>query len=548
METKSKKKLKTFSERIPEAQDSYSDVEAAKSYIEASRSGPVALQERLFVRQILKKYGHNTYLKVLDLGTGPGWIPTLLAKARPQWKIVALDSSSAMLDYARKYSRLQNVVINWIQGQAEKTNLDRNQFDLVISHYAFHEFSNPKKVLIEMARVARHGGSIFMADLKRPSSWIMTLAKLWGIFYSKAMREQYQSSLRASYTVREVREILMGIGMKGNVSKSFGVNLHIEVKILKSKRPDPKGFHPKGSQFNFSRAYSRNLGLITETEMDRLSHACVAIPGLGGVGGAHVEILARQGIGRFRLADFDSFDLSNFNRQFGATVETLNKPKLDVLSNRIKNINPNAIVKGFPNGISQYNLVQFLEGVDVIVDSLDFFAIEIRRQLFREAFIRKIPVVSAGPYGFGATLFVVLPNGMSFDDFFGITDEMPYSEKILRFAVGCSPKGFHLSYMDPAFINFHTKRAPSSSIGVAMCAAVGGMQTIKLLLGVEGVRALPHYAQYDAKREIWYRGYLPGGLRNPLQNLKMRIFRRRFSHLFKPDSHPNPSKQGDPPN
>lgn len=75
--------------------------------------------------------------------------------------------------------------------------------------------------------------------------------------------------------------------------------------------------------FSYREAFSRNIGWVTSTEQEALHHKKVAIAGMGGVGGVHLVTLARLGIGAFHIADFDAFDLVNFNRQVGATVSTL---------------------------------------------------------------------------------------------------------------------------------------------------------------------------------------------------------------------------------
>ena len=69
------------------------------------------------------------------------------------------------------------------------------------------------------------------------------------------------------------------------------------------------------SPFNYDKAFSRNIGWVTQDEQARLRSARIAIAGLGGVGGAHLLTLARLGIARFVISDFDEFDLHNMNRQ-----------------------------------------------------------------------------------------------------------------------------------------------------------------------------------------------------------------------------------------
>jgi molybdopterin/thiamine biosynthesis adenylyltransferase len=280
-------------------------------------------------------------------------------------------------------------------------------------------------------------------------------------------------------------------------------------------------------------AFERNLGLISRREADILENSCVAIPGLGGVGGAHIEVLARQGIGRFKIADFDVFETANLNRQFGATQETLGRAKTDVLEQRIKSINKNAVVEVFPYGISEKNIDAFLEGVDVVVDSLDAFAIETRRMLLSNAYKKGIPVVAAGPIGFGAVMQVILPGEMTFDEFFGFRDEMPEQEKLLRFFMGLTPKALHVSYLDMAYVSLREKRGPSSSIGIAMCASLAAAEVLKILLKWEGVRGLPYYTQFDARKGVWVRKYLIGGAAwNPLAMIKRAIARRIYKDHF----------------
>jgi tRNA A37 threonylcarbamoyladenosine dehydratase len=92
--------------------------------------------------------------------------------------------------------------------------------------------------------------------------------------------------------------------------------------------------------FSYDRAFSRNIGWVTTEEQKALRGKRVAIAGMGGVGGIHLLTLVRLGIGSFHIADFDHFDIANFNRQVGATVSTLGKDKAGVLAAMARDINP----------------------------------------------------------------------------------------------------------------------------------------------------------------------------------------------------------------
>ena len=88
---------------------------------------------------------------------------------------------------------------------------------------------------------------------------------------------------------------------------------------------------PGEHDFDYDRAFSRNIGWVTPAEQQKIRHARIAVAGLGGGGGGHVLTLARLGVQNFNLADFDTFSVHNFNRQAGAFMSTLGRPKLDVI-------------------------------------------------------------------------------------------------------------------------------------------------------------------------------------------------------------------------
>jgi len=123
----------------------------------------------------------------------------------------------------------------------------------------------------------------------------------------------------------------------------------------------------------FRDAFSRNLGLVSESDQRLLLDARVAVAGAGGVGGLHLLTLARIGIGNFNIADFDTFDTVNINRQYGAFISTLDKHKGQVMCDMVRDINPSSDLRLFPDGVTLENLDDFLHGVDIYVDGIDFF-------------------------------------------------------------------------------------------------------------------------------------------------------------------------------
>src|SRR5580698_9868876 len=117
---------------------------------------------------------------------------------------------------------------------------------------------------------------------------------------------------------------------------------------------------PPTAAFTYDAAFERNLGWFTEADQLALRGKRVAIAGLGGVGGVHLITLARLGIGAFNIADFDHFSLANFNRQIGANVDTLDRPKIEVLEEMARAINPELRITRFNDGVNAENLEAFL--------------------------------------------------------------------------------------------------------------------------------------------------------------------------------------------
>jgi molybdopterin/thiamine biosynthesis adenylyltransferase len=290
-------------------------------------------------------------------------------------------------------------------------------------------------------------------------------------------------------------------------------------------------------------AFSRNRGFISMADQERLLNATVAIPGLGGVGGAHLITLVRMGVGRFHLADFDVFEPANVNRQYGAKVSHFGRPKLDVMIEEALNINPFLDIQRFPEGVTAHNLKAFLAGVDVVVDGIDFFNFDVRRMVFKHARELGIHVVTAGPLGYSAAMLVFAPDrGMGFDAYFDIHDEMPTEEKLLAFMVGLAPRATHRHYLDPQAIDLEHHRGPSLCAGCENCASTAAVEVARILLEHQGLRPAPHYVQYDPCTRKFHQGYLPLGNRNPLQRLKRRLIKQQLARRSRLPVHvPPPS-------
>ena len=283
--------------------------------------------------------------------------------------------------------------------------------------------------------------------------------------------------------------------------------------------------------FDYDAAFSRNIGWVTEAEQQLLRSKRIAIAGLGGVGGSHLLTLARLGIGAFNIADFDLFDIPNFNRQAGAFMSTVNKPKIDTLATVALDINPTISLKKFPAGISDENLTQFLDGVDLYVDSLDYFALDIRQKVFAACASRGIPALTAAPLGMGVAFLNFLPGSMTFEEYFCL-DGQPPNEQAVRFLLGLSPAMLQMGYLvDKSRVNLAERRGPSTVMACQLCAGLAAAEALKILLKRGKVIAAPYGLHFDAYRNKLVKTWRPYGNRNPIQRLGLAIARRRLADI-----------------
>jgi len=140
--------------------------------------------------------------------------------------------------------------------------------------------------------------------------------------------------------------------------------------------------------------FSRTALLLGWENMEKLKSSRVAVFGLGGVGGHCAEALCRAGIGALDLFDADIVDITNLNRQIIATHKTIGRDKVDVMRERLLEINPEAIIETYklfylPEVADEVLLTPY----DYIVDAIDTIAAKI--ELVCRATALGVPVISS---------------------------------------------------------------------------------------------------------------------------------------------------------
>ena len=281
-------------------------------------------------------------------------------------------------------------------------------------------------------------------------------------------------------------------------------------------------------RFDYYLAFSRNIGWLTSDEQEHLRGKRIAIAGMGGVGGFHLLTLTRLGVGKFNIADFDDFELTNFNRQVGANISTLGSPKIEVLAKQARDINPEVEINLFPQGVNEGNLQDFFSAVDLYVDGLDFFAFQAREIVFDYCSQNAISATTVAPLGMSAALLNFFPGHISFEDYFQLSGKTEL-EKAIYFLVGLAPALLHRHYlMDRSRVDLRSQKGPSTIIACQLCAGVAAAEALKILLRRGKVRAAPHGVQYDAYRNKLTRTWRPGGNNHPLNRLAIAIAKRQL--------------------
>lgn len=132
--------------------------------------------------------------------------------------------------------------------------------------------------------------------------------------------------------------------------------------------------------------------LFSEEDMEKLTNSVVGIAGIGGIGSIATEMITRAGVGSVKLADPDTYDQTNLNRQLFATHSVLGKKKVNVAASRLRDINPEIKLDLFEDGVNLSNIESFCQKCDVIVCQPDKPSAAII--IFKMARAMGIPVVS----------------------------------------------------------------------------------------------------------------------------------------------------------
>lgn len=225
---------------------------------------------------------------------------------------------------------------------------------------------------------------------------------------------------------------------------------------------------------------ARTEAMLGPEIVKRLQNTCVAVAGVGGVGGAIVTSLVRMGIGRFKIGDPGVFDEPDLNRQWAAMNSTLGQNKAEVYKRFILDVNPAAEVTVFPEGFTEANSASYVDGADIFLEALDVMVPPaLRAKAAQVCAERGIPCMLPPIVGFGAILATAVPGGGKMERFQAFLERARKERRL--------PPGLR-KFLNPEPLDAMEKSMgrgmiPSMNIAIAMITAIVTTEILMIIGG-----------------------------------------------------------------
>jgi len=247
----------------------------------------------------------------------------------------------------------------------------------------------------------------------------------------------------------------------------------------------------------------RNVGVITSGQQKKLKNSCVAIFGVGGLGGVVAEVLCRSGIGHIKIIEHGDYEASNLNRQNFCYRSTLNRNKRDVVGSFLKDINPSIKIELFEKEDPK-NIGKILDGVDVAVLCVD--KVRACIVISREVRKRNIPLVESWAIPFG-NVRVFTKDTMNLEEAYGLSSIGKKVEDISELELKKMDIDMlkKLSGFDGLMKFFGIKainrimqgKNPTFAPWVWLNSVLMSQEVVKVILGWGHIALAPDFALYD---------------------------------------------------
>lgn len=208
---------------------------ASKAYQKRTQKNKFLITNyQKIVSDFLHSIDANTNKLIIDVGTGPGAIPIELAEGNTQIKVIGVDISPNMVQLAEKVSVEEGLSdrVEFKVGNALELPYEDNQFDYVISSFSLHEWPEPEKGIIDMLRILKKSGKLFIYDMNPHlnSNLKKELRKEYG-FFSVLYFNRISKSFRK--TVEMLQEFLEEA--KGNNNYKMEIEKELAKMVFEKK-------------------------------------------------------------------------------------------------------------------------------------------------------------------------------------------------------------------------------------------------------------------------------------------------------------------------
>jgi molybdopterin/thiamine biosynthesis adenylyltransferase len=234
--------------------------------------------------------------------------------------------------------------------------------------------------------------------------------------------------------------------------------------------------------------FARNYGIFTEAEQEKLRRAKILIVGCGGIGGTVAIILARSGVGRFVLVEFDRYEPTNMNRQIACFKDTLGRNKAEVIGEQILKINPEAEIEIHDRFLNHAEIASLIPEVDIVFPAADDFAFSIL--IFRDAQRLGKTALLVVPSGTWANICLISPHGPTVEDIGGVPkletyDELKRMFQMRKYKLGTYDYPLRADWRIDYYRGFIENELPPTQLcsSVWLCSSIGALEVVKHLTG-----------------------------------------------------------------
>jgi molybdopterin/thiamine biosynthesis adenylyltransferase len=216
--------------------------------------------------------------------------------------------------------------------------------------------------------------------------------------------------------------------------------------------------------FYFERTQRNHYWLGGLEGQKRLQDLRVGIAGLGGMGSNLAEIFVRLGVGHIKIADPDTIDVSNLNRQVIAHSGTVGMKKAEASAKELREIAKDFELVVYDDGITEDNATEFVSDLDLVIDEIDVFPLKAHVWLHQAANQKNIPLYSAFIIGLGTHFYKFQGTDYTFEDFMAnnnIQIEEPSVDFLLDRFIQSGP-----SYLTPEKLNEFAEQVASGRVPI----------------------------------------------------------------------------------